>query len=113
MVTAADIQAGLERNEFFLESVKLTADASWSKAKRDEINLENNTQLVPAKQLDTLTIDYGNNPFPQLTPGRDYSDPTKLYLRNTIYGSGYGKTPRVEDDSRVRAWALPCRRRPA
>ena len=93
-----DISAFGWRNEFFLESVKLTADASWSKAKRDEINLENNTQLVPAKQLDTLTIDYGNSPFPQLTPGRDYSDATKLYLRNTIYGSGYGKVPKVEDE---------------
>lgn len=93
-----DISAFGWRNEFFLDSVKLTADASWSKAKRDELNLENNTQLVPAKQLDTLTIDYGNSPFPQLTPGRDYSDPTKLYLRNTIYGSGYGKVPKVEDE---------------
>lgn len=93
-----EINAVAWKNELFFGRVKLTADASWSKAKRNEINLENNTQLVPAKQLDTLTINYGNSPFPQLTPGRDYSDPTKLYLRNTIYGSGYGKTPRVEDE---------------
>jgi hypothetical protein len=33
-----------------------------------------------------------------LTPGLDYSDPTKLFLRNTIYGSGYGKVPSVEDE---------------
>jgi TonB-dependent receptor len=86
------------RNEFFLDGVKLTADVSWSKADREEINLENNTQLVPAKQLDTLTVDYASQRFPQLNPGRDYSDASKLYLRNSIYGSGYGKVPSVEDE---------------
>ena len=86
------------KNELFFGQVKLTADASWSKAKRNEINLENNTQLVPAPQLDSVVLDYTGGDFPQLTPGRDYSNPDALYLRGTIYGSGYGKTPRVEDE---------------
>ena len=30
---------------------RIVADVSWSKTKRDEINLENNTQLLPAPQL--------------------------------------------------------------
>ena len=86
------------RNELFLGQVKLTADASWSKAKRNELNLENNTQLVPAPQLDSVVLDYTGGGFPQLNPGLDYSNPAALYLRGTIYGSGYGKTPRVEDE---------------
>ena len=86
------------KNEMFLGQVKLLADASWSKAKRNEINLENNTQLVPAPQLDSVVLDYTGGGFPQLDPGRDYSNPDALYLRGTIYGSGYGKTPRVEDE---------------
>ncbi len=86
------------KNELFFGQVKLTADVSWSKAKRNEINLENNTQLVPAPQLDSVVLDYTGGDFPQLNPGRDYSNPDALYLRGTIYGSGYGKTPRVEDE---------------
>ncbi|HTL13522.1 MAG TPA: TonB-dependent receptor [Thermomonas sp.] len=86
------------KNELFMDQVKLTADVSWSRAKRDEINLENNTQLVPAPQLDSVDLDYTADGFPQLTPGRDYSNPDALYLRGTIYGSGYGKTPKVEDE---------------
>ena len=86
------------KNELFVGPAKLTADISWSRAKRDEINLENNTQLVPAPQLDSVDLDYTADGFPQLTPGRDYSNPDALYLRGTIYGSGYGKTPKVEDE---------------
>jgi len=86
------------KNEFFLGSTKIVADASWSRAKRDELNLENNTQLAPAPQLDTLALRFTGNGFSQLDPTRDYSDPAKLFLRGTIYGSGYGKTPKVDDE---------------
>ena len=86
------------RNEFFMGWGKLTADASWSRAKRDELNLENNTQLTPAPQLDSVVLDFATGGYPQLNPARDYSDPTKLFLRNTIYGSGYGKVPSVNDE---------------
>lgn len=85
-------------NKFKLGEATVTVDASWSKAKRNEISLENNTQLVPAPQLDTLNLLYRNDGFSQLQPGLDYSDPSKLFLRGTIYGSGYGKTPSVADE---------------
>ena len=85
-------------NEITLGDVRLVADVSWSKAERDEINLENNLQLLPAPQLDSVRFSYGGGSFPQFTPGRDYSDPSKLFLSNTIYGSGYGKTPHVDDE---------------
>jgi TonB-dependent receptor len=86
------------KNEFNVGAARVVADVSYSKAKRDELSLENNTQLVPAPQLDSLTLAYTGNGFSQLTPGLDYSDPTKLFLRNTIYGSGYGKVPKVNDE---------------
>ena len=85
-------------NEFNIGGVELLADVSYSKAKRDELNLENNTQLLPSPQLDSVTLAYRNGNFSTLTPGFDYSDPARLFLTNTIYGSGYGKTPQVEDE---------------
>lgn len=93
------IDAAGWRNEFFFSNgVKLTADASWSRAKRDELNLENNTQLLPAPQLDSVQLSFTSNGFSQLHPGLDYSNPANLYLANTIYGSGYGKVPKVVDE---------------
>ncbi len=86
------------KNEWNVGQASLVADISWSKAKRDEINLENNTQLAPAPQLDSVALDFSHGDFSQLVPNRDYSDPGQLFLRNTIYGSGYGKTPKVEDE---------------
>ncbi|KQQ75343.1 TonB-dependent receptor [Xanthomonas sp. Leaf131] len=84
-------------NEITAGAVKIIADLNYSKATRDELNLENNLQRAPMPQLDTVGVAYAGNGFSQLTPGMDYSDPNALFLTNTIYGSGYGKVPRVED----------------
>lgn len=92
------IDAAGWKNEFSAGQVSIVADVSYSRAKRNELNLENNTQLAPAPQLDTLTLNYSGNNFSQLSPGLSYSDPNKLFLRNTIYGSGYGKTPKINDE---------------
>ncbi len=85
-------------NQFNIGTVELLADVSYSKAKRDELNLENNTQLLPSPQLDSVTLAFRGGNFSTLTPGFDYSDPARLFLTNTIYGSGYGKTPKIEDE---------------
>ncbi|KAF1692880.1 TonB-dependent receptor [Pseudoxanthomonas koreensis] len=85
-------------NEFNAGSVDVLFDVGYSRAERDELNLENNLQLYPMPQLDSIALDFRSNGFSQLVPGRDYSDASQLYLNNTIYGSGYGKTPRVEDE---------------
>ena len=85
-------------NKFKLGSVSMNVDANYSKATRNELSLENNTQLIPAKQFDTATIVFQSGGFSSISPTLNYSDPTKLYLRNTIYGSGYGKVPSVEDE---------------
>lgn len=75
-----------------------TADLSWSKSHRDELSLENNAQLVPGS-FDTMQLNFPGSDFATLHPTlQDYSNPNALFLANTIYGSGYGKTPRVVDE---------------
>ncbi len=88
------------KNELSFDRFRIEADVSWSKAERDETNLENNLQRLPAPQLDSVTLDFSRRGFPQMTPGLDYSNPADLYLANTIYGSGYGKVPHVDDELR-------------
>ena len=85
-------------NSFNVGAARVVADASWSRTNRDELSLENNTQLMPMPQLDSVQLDLRTDGFSQIVPGRDYSNPNALYLAGTIYGSGYGKTPRVEDE---------------
>ncbi|MBV6850830.1 TonB-dependent receptor [Xanthomonas euvesicatoria] len=84
-------------NEITAGSVKIVADLNYSKATRDELNRENNLQRAPMPQLDTVGVSVVGNGFSQLTPGMNYSNPDELFLTNTIYGSGYGKVPSVED----------------
>ncbi|MBV6867847.1 TonB-dependent receptor [Xanthomonas euvesicatoria] len=84
-------------NEITAGPVKIVADLNYSKATRDELNLENNLQRAPMPQLDTVGVSVVGNGFSQLTPGMNYSNPDELFLTNTIYGSGYGKVPSVED----------------
>ncbi|APO94333.1 TonB-dependent receptor [Xanthomonas vesicatoria] len=84
-------------NEISAGAVKIIADLNYSKATRDELNLENNLQRAPMPQLDTVGVSVVGNGFSQLAPGMNYSNPDELFLTNTIYGSGYGKVPRVED----------------
>ncbi|MDT8998280.1 TonB-dependent receptor [Paucibacter sp. APW11] len=85
-------------NAFKVADVALNADASYSKANRDETNLEINTQLVPAKQFDTLTLAFPSDGFATMNPTLNYSDASKLFLRNSIYGSGYARIQHVADE---------------
>lgn len=97
-------------NDFNVGLARVKADIGWSRAKRDELLLENNTQMRPAPQLDTVSLGYNSNDFSWLVPGLDYSNPEALFLTNTIYGSGYGKVPSVEDELKTYtlAAALPA-----
>ncbi len=86
-------------NRFKLAGISLDADISWSKATRDEVNLENNTQLVGAQTpYDIAQLGFKEDGFSQINVTRDYSNLGDLLLRGTIYGSGYGKVPKVEDE---------------
>ncbi|WP_133501062.1 TonB-dependent receptor [Cognatilysobacter terrigena] len=95
------IKAFAWNNTFKFDNVKFFTDVSWSKADRNELSLENNLQLQPTptnSQLDTLHLAYSSGDFSQINPTLTYNDPSKLYLTNTIYGSGYGKVPSVRDE---------------
>ncbi|MBY0241854.1 MAG: TonB-dependent receptor [Burkholderiaceae bacterium] len=84
----------------------LFADVNTSKAKRNELSLENNAQLGNGRgtndgagnaYLDNVKLSFPTGGFATIAPGRIYSNPATLFIGPTIYGSGYGKTPRVED----------------
>jgi iron complex outermembrane recepter protein len=93
-----DIGAVGLNNRFKLGSISLDADISYSKATRDERNLENNTQLTPSPQFESSNVRFNSGTFSTFSLARDYSNLSNLLLRGTIYGSGYGKTPKVEDE---------------
>ena len=87
-------------NKLTFKDWSLMADLNYSNAKRNETYQEINTQLLTpagAAQLDTMHLNWATGSFPTLSGGQNYSDASKLNLRNTIYGSGYGRKPRVED----------------
>lgn len=88
-------------NKFKFDGWSLLADVNYSKAKRNELYLENNTQLASTPNgasLDTLSVNWANGGFPTIKGGLNYSDPTKLFTGNSIYGQGYGRKPQVEDE---------------
>ena len=88
-------------NKFKFDGFSLNADLNYSKAKRDELSLENNLQLAKTggvAPLDTVNLNWTTGGFPSIVPGLKYSDASKLLIDNTIYGSGYGKVPKVEDE---------------
>lgn len=96
-----DIRAAGWNNEWRLDGVRVVADLSWSKAKRSETIIETNLQHGAendAQFLDQLTFGIHPGAFPQIKLDRSYSDPSTLFIRNSIYGAGYGKLPLVEDD---------------
>jgi iron complex outermembrane receptor protein len=95
------IRAAGWNNLVKLGAVTVNADVSISKAEREELSLENNTQYTNAAGdffLDNMALAFRSGGFPTIRGNRDYSNPSNLYVRGTIYGSGYGKVPRVEDE---------------
>jgi TonB-dependent receptor len=87
-------------NKFKFDGWSLLADVNYSGAKRDELSLENNLQLGKVgglAPLDAVSFNFRTGGFPSMRGTRNYSDPSQLMLDNTIYGSGYGKVPSVED----------------
>ncbi|MFY7915506.1 MAG: TonB-dependent receptor, partial [Rubrivivax sp.] len=96
-----EITAAGWNNKLSLDNgITVIADVHFSKAKRNELELENNSQLSPLGGVpyDTVKLDFNGAGFSSIVPTLSYSDPSKLFLRGTIYGSGYGKVPRVEDE---------------
>ena len=106
--TEDEILATGWRNEFTLsDEWSLMADISYSNATRDQLQPEINAQYVtlpangsaPRNQYDTGTFQLRNNSgMPSLSFLRDYTDPTQVQIGPTIYGAGYTKRPRTEDE---------------
>ncbi|HEY8025005.1 MAG TPA: TonB-dependent receptor [Burkholderiaceae bacterium] len=79
---------------------KLLGDLNYSKAVRNEDYHEMNTQLITptgGAVLDTSNVNWNTGSFPTMNGALNYSDPTKLYLNNTIYGEGWGHAPHTDD----------------
>ncbi|MDB5960580.1 MAG: TonB-dependent receptor [Massilia sp.] len=98
-----DIKAAGWVTTYKTPAATITGDLSYSKATRDELNLENNTQIsntsaTPTPFLDNVGLRFAAGNFAQVATGRSYADPSNLYIRDTIYGSGYGKVPHVDDE---------------
>jgi TonB-dependent receptor len=96
------IRAAGWNNELRLDGLKLVADVAYSKADRKELGLENNAQISNASStapfLDNVALAFATGGFTTIRGARDYSNPANLLVRNTIYGTGYGKTPMVKDE---------------
>lgn len=87
-------------NTFKFDGWKLLADLNYSRAVRDENYHEMNTQLITptgGPVLDTSVVNWETGGFPTMNGALNYSDPTKLYLNNTIYGEGWGHAPHTDD----------------
>src|SRR5690606_30382777 len=84
------------KNELSFESWRLMVDMSWSKAEREETNLENPPPRVPSPRRDSATLDFSANGSRQRPPGLDSSTPAALSLTTATYGPASGKVPQVE-----------------
>ena len=72
-----EIKAAGWKNEFKLGGVAMVADVNCSKATRNETSLENNTQLVPSPQYDTVGMNFRSGDFSRFRPTLSYADPTR------------------------------------
>lgn len=87
-------------NEYRTDNWIFVGDLSYSKAERDELNLETQAHYrdtAGAFAYDTVTYNLAGS-FPTATYGRNYADAARVQIGNTIYGAGYGKVPMVEDE---------------
>ncbi len=88
-------------NQYRTDNWVFVGDLSYSKAKRDELNLETQAQYRDASGapvFDTVTYEINSDGFSSARFGLNYSDPARIQVGPTIYGAGYGKAPQVEDE---------------
>ncbi|MDE2430952.1 MAG: TonB-dependent receptor plug domain-containing protein, partial [Burkholderiales bacterium] len=88
-------------NKFKFDKWSLLADMNYSEAKRDELYFENNLQLQSANggamNDPALTVGWATGNFATLSGKLNYSDPSKLYTGNSIYGYGSTRAPHLKD----------------
>ena len=92
-------------NKFNLDGWSLLADLNYSEAKRDETYLENNLQLQSptggAMNDPLMTVGWTPGNFAQLGGKLNYSDASKLFTGNSIYGYGSTYSPHLKDTLRA------------
>ena len=101
------IFAGGWLNEFRVnEQWQVRADLGYSKATRDQLQIETNAQhvpqttdpLLPRNIYDNGSYSLKSGSMGRLTFDGDYSDPSTIQIGPTIYGAGYAKKPHIEDE---------------
>lgn len=78
----------------------VTGDISYSKAEREELNLETQAAQRTAANLpigDTVAYDLTPGGFPTVSYGLDYADPASVKIGPTVFRAGYGKVPQITD----------------
>ena len=86
-------------NEFNVGAATIVADVSYSKANRDELSLENNTSWRRCRSWTRSTWTTSATASRSSTRAWTIRNPDqRCSCANTIYGSGYGKMPKVEDE---------------
>lgn len=79
----------------------LVGDVSYSKAERQELNLETQAAQRSATNQpvsDTVTYDLTPDGFPTVAYGLNYADPSTVKIGPTVFRAGYGKVPSIKDE---------------
>ncbi len=79
----------------------VSGDLSYSKAEREELNLETQASQRTAANLpigDTVTYDLTPDGFPSVSYGLNYADPASVKIGPTVFRAGYGKVPQIKDE---------------
>jgi iron complex outermembrane receptor protein len=86
--------------KYRVEKWIFTGDLSYSKAEREEMNIETQASQRSATNLpvgDTVTYDLTPDGFPTVSYGLDYANPSTVKVGPTVFRAGYGKVPSIED----------------
>ena len=79
----------------------VTGDISYSRAEREELNLETQAAQRTAANLpigDTVTYDLTPDGFPTVGYGLNYADAASVKIGPTVFRAGYGKVPQIKDE---------------
>jgi len=96
-----DVFAGGWRSDLTLDQWTLSADLSYSKAKRDEQNAELTALAAGAVSLNDVAIDIGADGVSHFTPSIDYGDPSQVPLTENWGRGGRSSLPKVDDEMKA------------
>jgi len=85
---------------YTMDKWAFVGDISYSRAQRQELNMETNAQYLDNNNnpvVDTVTYNFATGGMPTFKYGLNYADPTHIKVGPAIYGPGYGKSPSTDD----------------